>query len=90
MANANLIEYRVPLISDLAGRIETILVEREDGPGPYGSKPVGEGAMTVIGGAILSAVACAIGRWPDRLPLTPEYVWTLMNESPIEPPRLPE
>jgi CO/xanthine dehydrogenase Mo-binding subunit len=79
MANANLIEYRVPRISDLASRIETMIVERGDGPGPYGSKPVGEGAMTVVGGAIVSAVARAIGQWPDRLPLTPEYVWTLMG-----------
>lgn len=80
LANANLIEYRVPRIGDLATEIETIVVERGDGPGPYGSKPVGEGAMTVMGGAILSAVARAIGRWPERLPLTPEYVWTLMNQ----------
>ncbi len=79
MANANLIEYRVPRISDVASRIETMLFERGDGPGPYGSKPVGEGAMTVVGGAILSAVARAIGHWPDRLPLTPEYVWTLLT-----------
>lgn len=82
MANANLIEYRVPRISDLASRIETMIVERGDGPGPYGSKPVGEGAMTVVGGAILAAVARAIGQWPNRLPLTPEYVWTLLDRAP--------
>ncbi len=81
MANANLIEYRVPRIVDMADRIDTIIIERGDGPGPYGSKPVGEGAMTVFGGAILAAVARAIGKWPDRLPLTPEYVWSLMNED---------
>lgn len=81
MANANLIEYRVPRISDLASRIETMVVERGDGPGPYGSKPVGEGAMTAVGGAIMSAVARATGRWPERLPLTPEYVWTLLAWS---------
>lgn len=80
IANANLVDYRVPRISDLADRIEVMIVERGDGPGPYGSKPVGEGAITVIGGAVLSAVARATGRWADRLPLTPEYVWRLMNE----------
>jgi CO/xanthine dehydrogenase Mo-binding subunit len=79
IANASLVDYRVPRISDLADRIDVMLVERGDGPGPYGSKPVGEGAMTVIGGAILSAVARATGRWADRLPLTPEYTWQLMN-----------
>jgi CO/xanthine dehydrogenase Mo-binding subunit len=81
MANANLIEYRVPRIGDLASRIETIMVERGDGPGPYGSKPVGEGAMTVVGGAIVSAVARAVGRWPEQLPLTPEYVWSLLRSA---------
>jgi CO/xanthine dehydrogenase Mo-binding subunit len=86
MANANLIDYRVPRISDVADRIKTIIIERGDGPGPYGSKPVGEGAMTVMGGAILAAVARAVGQWPDRLPLTPEYVWTLLA-SPNPPER---
>jgi CO/xanthine dehydrogenase Mo-binding subunit len=81
IANANLVDYRVPRISDLADRIDSIIVERGDGPGPYGSKPVGEGAMTAVGGAILAAVARATGRWADRLPLTPEYVWRLMQQS---------
>lgn len=80
IGNANLVEYRVPRIGDLASRIQTILIERGDGPGPYGSKPVGEGAMTVLGGAILAAVARATGRWADRLPLTPEYVWELLGK----------
>lgn len=81
MANPDLVEYRVPRISDLPSRIDSILVERADGPGPYGSKPVGEGAMTAIGGAVLAAVARATGQWPDRLPLTPEYVWSLLQQK---------
>jgi len=81
MANANLIEYRVPRITDMADRIDTLIFERGDGPGPYGAKPVGEGGMTAVGGAVLAAVARAIGRWPDRLPLTPERVWTSMRQT---------
>jgi CO/xanthine dehydrogenase Mo-binding subunit len=81
IANANLVEYRVPRMTDLPTRIESILVERGDGPGPYGSKPVGEGAMTAIGGAVLAAVARATGQWADRLPLTPEYVWELLCQG---------
>lgn len=80
ISNSNLIDYRVPRITDTAERIDLIMVERGDGPGPYGSKPVGEGSMTVIGGAVLAAVARATGKWADRLPLTPEYVWRLMAE----------
>jgi CO/xanthine dehydrogenase Mo-binding subunit len=81
IANANVIDYRVPRIRDLAERVETLLFERGDGPGPFGAKPVGEGAMTVVGGAILAAVARATGRWAGRLPLTPEYVWRLIHNS---------
>lgn len=79
LANANLVDYRVPRITDLAARHDSILIERGDGPGPYGAKPIGEGAMTAIGGAVLAAVARATGKWADRLPLTPEYVWGLLS-----------
>jgi CO/xanthine dehydrogenase Mo-binding subunit len=81
IANANIIEYRVPRISDLPGRVDTILIERGDGPGPYGSKGVGEGARGPVGGAVACAVAAATGVWPDRLPLTPERIWRLCQEG---------
>lgn len=79
IVNSNMVEYRVPRISDLASRLDTHIVERADGAGPYGSKPVGEGAMTAVGGAVVAAVARAIGAWPDQLPLTPERVWQLLR-----------
>lgn len=83
ISNSNLVDYRVPRVSDMAERMEMVLVERGDGPGPYGSKPVGEGSMTVIGGAVLAAVARATGKWADRLPLSPEYVWRLMGTPTV-------
>jgi CO/xanthine dehydrogenase Mo-binding subunit len=79
IVNANLVEYRVPRITDLATQVVSHIIEREDGPGPYGSKPVGEGALTVMGGAFAAAVANATGRWPQALPLTPERVWRLLQ-----------
>jgi CO/xanthine dehydrogenase Mo-binding subunit len=79
LGNANLVDYRVPRLSDLARRHETAIVERGDGIGPYGAKGVGEGAATVVGGAVLAAVAHATGRWPGRAPLTPERVWELLQ-----------
>lgn len=81
IVNSNLVEYRVPRITDMAASIDTQIVERGDGPGPYGAKPVGEGAMTVVGGAVVSAMADATGRWADRLPLTPERVWELFGSD---------
>jgi CO/xanthine dehydrogenase Mo-binding subunit len=82
--NPNIVEYRVPRITDMPRRITTLLAQRQDGVGPYGGKGGGEGSLNPIGSAIASAVARAIGRWPNRLPLTPERVWRLMNDLPDE------
>jgi CO/xanthine dehydrogenase Mo-binding subunit len=84
LANANVVDYRVPRAGDLARRIDLMIAERRDGVGPYGAKGAGEGQLNPIGGAVASAVAQAIGRWPTRLPLTPERVWRLMNDLPEE------
>ena len=79
LENPNLVEYRVPHALDMPDDIDSIVVERGDGVGPYGAKGAGEGTLNPIGGAVASAVARAIGRWPDELPLTPERVWRLMQ-----------
>lgn len=79
LANANVVDYRVPRVGDMPRKIDLILAERRDGVGPYGAKGAGEGQLNPVGGAVAAAVAGAIGRWPTRLPLTPERVWRLMN-----------
>ncbi|KWX66619.1 xanthine dehydrogenase family protein molybdopterin-binding subunit [Mycobacterium sp. NAZ190054] len=82
LANANVVDYRVPRAGDVARRIDLMIAERRDGVGPYGAKGAGEGQLNPIGGAVASAVAQATGRWPSRLPLTPERVWRLLNDLP--------
>lgn len=79
LVNPNLVEYRVPRAGDMPQEIETIVAERGDGVGPYGAKGGGEGTLNPIGAATAAAVGRAVGRWPDRLPLTPERVWRLMR-----------
>jgi CO/xanthine dehydrogenase Mo-binding subunit len=79
LANANVVEYRVPRVKDLPKKLDLMIVERGDGIGPYGAKGAGEGALNPIGAAVAAAVARAVGRWPDRLPLTPERVWRLVH-----------
>lgn len=79
LMNANVVDYRVPRMLDMPRKIDLILAERRDGVGPYGAKGAGEGQLNPIGGAVAAAVARAVGRWPTRLPLTPERVWRLIN-----------
>lgn len=80
LVNANVVDYRVPRMLDMPRKIDLILAERRDGVGPYGAKGAGEGQLNPIGGAVAAAVARAVGRWPTRLPLTPERVWRLIND----------
>ncbi|WP_116947640.1 xanthine dehydrogenase family protein molybdopterin-binding subunit [Jiangella endophytica] len=81
LANANVVDYRVPRVKDLPRKIDLMIAERRDGVGPYGAKGAGEGTLNPIGGAVAAAVARAVGKWPDRLPLTPERVWRLMSSD---------
>jgi CO/xanthine dehydrogenase Mo-binding subunit len=80
LANANVVDYRVPRMADMPRKVDLVLAERRDGIGPYGSKGAGEGQLNPVGGAVAAAVAQAVGRWPSRLPLTPERVWRLAND----------
>jgi CO/xanthine dehydrogenase Mo-binding subunit len=74
LTNDNLLDYRVPRIKDLPGEMTSIVVENADGPGPYGAKGCGEGALAALPAAIVNALADA-GVPMNELPLTPERVW---------------
>jgi CO/xanthine dehydrogenase Mo-binding subunit len=81
LVNPNLVEYRVPRASDAPRLFESVVVERQDGIGPYGAKGAGEGALNPVGAAVAAAVWRATGVWPNRLPLTPDRVWELLNPT---------
>ncbi len=81
VTNDNLLEYRVPRIADLPLTMRSIIVENEDGPGPYGAKGCGEGAFAAVPAAIVCALADA-GVPMRELPLTPERVWRRIQELP--------
>jgi CO/xanthine dehydrogenase Mo-binding subunit len=83
ITNDNLLEYRVPRIADLPREMRSIIVENEDGPGPYGAKGCGEGAFAAVPAAIVCALADA-GVPMRELPLTPERVWRRIQERSKE------
>jgi CO/xanthine dehydrogenase Mo-binding subunit len=79
LTNDNLLEYRVPTFMDVPAEMTCIVVENEDGPGPFGAKGCGEGALAATPGAVATALADA-GVPMNELPLTPERVWRRMRE----------
>jgi CO/xanthine dehydrogenase Mo-binding subunit len=80
LVNGTLLEYHVPTTADLPDEYHSIIVENGDGPGPYGAKGIGEGALAAVTAALVTALA-DLGIEMHELPLTPERVWKRMRES---------
>jgi CO/xanthine dehydrogenase Mo-binding subunit len=81
LVNPNLIDYRVPGFQNLPKAFETILLENHNGPGPYGSKGMGEGGLLPVAPAIGNAVFNAVGVRMYDLPITPERLWRALHKA---------
>ena len=81
LVNPNLIDYKVPTFAELPDKLETILIENGDGPGPFGSKGLGEGGIVAAGPAVANAIFRATGVRIKELPLTPERVWRALRRA---------
>ena len=79
LLNDTLLDYRVPSFEDLPDAMTCVIVENADGPGPYGAKGCGEGALAAVPAAIVNALADA-GVTMNELPLTPERVWRRIQQ----------
>jgi CO/xanthine dehydrogenase Mo-binding subunit len=84
--NLGAIDYKIPTSLDLPQRMESAIVEHGDGPGPYGSKGMSEGALLCVAPAVAAAVRDAIGVQIRTLPLTPERVWRAMRDAAGDDP----
>jgi CO/xanthine dehydrogenase Mo-binding subunit len=80
--NLGAIDYRIPTSMDLPLLTESDIVENEDGPGPYGSKGMSEGALLCVAPAVAAAVHDATGIFIRDLPLSPERVWRALRDRP--------
>ncbi len=78
--NLGAIDYRIPTSMDLPLELHSETVENADGPGPYGSKGMSEGALLCVAPAVAAAVRDATGLVIRDLPLTPERVWRALQE----------
>ena len=82
LLNDTLLDYRIPAFETCRRAMKCTIVENGDGPGPFGAKGCGEGALAAVPAAIVNALADA-GVPMNALPLTPERVWRRIQELKI-------
>lgn len=75
LLNGSVLDYRIPTIMDIPNEFAGMFIENQDGPGPFGSKGLGEGGIIAIAPAVASAVDEAIGISFKELPLSSERIW---------------
>jgi CO/xanthine dehydrogenase Mo-binding subunit len=80
--NAEPLKYRVPRITDVPIRFEALVLEQGHGPGPFGSKGVGEAGNLTTPASIANAIADAVGARVTELPLTPDKVLESIRSVP--------
>jgi CO/xanthine dehydrogenase Mo-binding subunit len=83
MINCSMVDYKVPSFDDVPEEFESMLIEDGNGPGPYGSKGLGEGGIIPVAPAIANAIAWCSGARVKSLPLTPEKVWRALQNSTV-------
>jgi len=70
----NPFQYRVPLLLHLPEEFRCQMVENGDGPGPFGSKGVGQATISPVAPAISNAIYEAVGVRVKNLPITGEKI----------------
>lgn len=75
----NLGEYKIPNIADIP-RLKTVLVQSDEGPGPYDAKGIGEHSNVSPPAAIANAVDDAVGVRLFDLPITAEKIFISLRE----------
>ena len=79
--NLGALDYRIPTTQDVPLELHSILIENQDGPGPYGAKGAGEGGILAIAAAVGAAINEAVGTEMRALPLTPERIWRAIRDK---------
>ena len=79
MSNPGFLDYRVPVASDVP-MIEPIIVEVPNPNHPYGVKGVGEVSICPPMAAVANAIADAVGRRMQELPMSPPRVLEALDD----------
>jgi len=78
--NGDPFQYRLPLMKDIPEKFYSSMLEKGDGPGPFGSKGMAQTSIVTVGPAIGNAVFDALGVRVRSLPITPEKILRAMGK----------
>jgi CO/xanthine dehydrogenase Mo-binding subunit len=73
-------EYKIPTVKDIPA-LKTVIVQSENGVGPYKTKGIGENPISPVAPAIANAIEDAVGVRIRDLPITAEKVYAAMREK---------
>ena len=82
LLTGSLADYLIPTASDFPNVRAVVLEDHPSPINPLGAKGAGEGGIIATGGVMANAVAnalSALGVEPRQLPLTPTYIWELVQ-----------
>lgn len=71
-------DYKIPTMFDIP-EINRVILESEDGLGPYGSKSIGESPHVPVAAAIANAIEDAAGIRITSLPITAEKIYMALR-----------
>lgn len=80
LVNIALSDYKLPTQRDIPP-FRVIMMEPDDGPGPYGARAAGEFNTAGVAPAIANAIAAACGVRLDRLGLTAERIHAALHHQ---------
>jgi CO/xanthine dehydrogenase Mo-binding subunit len=78
--NGDPFQYRLPVMEDIPQNFYSSMLEKGDGPGPFGSKGMAQTSIVTVGPAIGNAVYDALGVRIRSLPITPEKILRAMRK----------
>ena len=78
--NGDPLQYRVPALHDIPESFHSVFVENGDGPGPMGSKGMGQTSVGPVAPAIGNAIYEAIGVRINDLPITSEKILRALDK----------
>lgn len=80
LQNGDPFQYRLPVMKDIPENFYSSMLEKGDGPGPFGSKGMSQTSIVTVAPAIGNAIYDALGVRVRSLPISPEKILRAMGK----------